>query len=160
MAPPTVTAAIITVSDTRTPATDKSGKLIRELLMDRGHTAGEAVILPDDRGTLTRHITELLEKSSIDVILITGGTGIAERDITIETVAQFFEKELPGFGEIFRMLSFTEDIGSSAILSRAAAGTSGRIAIFAMPGSRGAVQLAMTKLILPELCHIKQQLNK
>ncbi|MFC0187877.1 molybdenum cofactor biosynthesis protein B [Fictibacillus aquaticus] len=159
-APASAAAAIITVSDTRTPETDKSGKVIKELLLDAGHAAGEPVIIPDDRDAITKHIASLMKESSLDVILITGGTGVAERDVTIETVTPLFEKELPGFGEIFRMLSFTEDIGSSAILSRAAAGTSGKTAIFAMPGSSGAVKLAMTKLILPELRHIKQQLNK
>ncbi|MFC7373377.1 molybdenum cofactor biosynthesis protein B [Fictibacillus iocasae] len=159
-APSFVNASIVTVSDTRTRENDKSGKRIVELLKNAGHTVNDHIILRDEAILLQQQLEEMLADKRVDVILITGGTGIAARDITIETVSSLFDKELPGFGEIFRMLSYTEDIGSSAIMSRAAAGTAGRTALFAIPGSIGAVTLAMEKLILPELQHIKQQLNK
>ncbi len=96
----------------------------------------------------------------MEVILLNGGTGIAKRDTTYETVAALLEKEMPGFGEIFRYLSYVEDIGSAAILSRAVAGTAGGKAIFSTPGSSGAVKLAMTKIIIPELGHVVRELKK
>lgn len=89
-----------------------------------------------------------------------GGTGIAGRDVTIEAVTEIFEKDIPGFGELFRYLSYKEDIGSAAILSRAAAGVLGQTAIISTPGSTGAVKLAMNRLIIPELSHISQEIKK
>src|SRR5699024_9612285 len=105
-------------------------------------------------------INESLADERASVILMTGGTGISQRDVTIEVVERKFEKELPGVGESFRMLSYAEDIGSAAMMSRAVAGVKGRQAIFAMPGSSGAVKLAMEKLILPELHHLVMELTK
>jgi molybdenum cofactor biosynthesis protein B len=96
----------------------------------------------------------------VEAVLLNGGTGIAARDVTVEAVRAALHKELPGFGEIFRYLSFTEDIGSAAIMSRAIAGTIGHKAVFAMPGSTGAVRLAMTRLILPELGHVMREIYK
>lgn len=158
--PQHVKAAVITVSDTRTQENDKSGALIQKLLLEHHHEVVQYEIVKDDSLSIRRLVTEIIRKKIADCILLNGGTGISKRDVTIETVKPLFEKELAGFGELFRMLSYTEDIGSAAILSRAAAGVSGGVAIFSMPGSTGAVKLAMEKLILPEIRHIVNEIRK
>lgn len=151
---------IVTVSDTRTPDTDKSGRLIRELLESYGHEVRRALIVPDEYERIRELLREAEADPAIEAVLLNGGTGIAARDTTYEAVAALLTKEMPGFGEIFRMLSFTEDIGTAAILSRAIAGTMGRTAVFSMPGSTGAVRLAMTRLIVPELGHVMREIYK
>ncbi|WP_099158776.1 MogA/MoaB family molybdenum cofactor biosynthesis protein [Virgibacillus ndiopensis] len=156
----TLRCMVITVSDTRTEITDKSGKLMIELLEKSGHYVEIKKIIPDEQTSIQNMIDAGCDNSDIDVILINGGTGIAYRDVTIETVKNVLDKELPGFGELFRMLSYQEDIGSAAILSRAIAGVSNHTAIFSTPGSSGAVKLAMEKLILPELSHIVHEIKK
>lgn len=159
-APHSVTCKVITVSDTRTEETDKSGQLMISLLKESGYLIADYVIVKDNREEIEKEVLRGGANASIDVILTNGGTGIAKRDVTIETVQALFEKEINGFGELFRMLSYTEDIGSSAILSRAIAGVVGNKAVFSTPGSTGAVRLAMNKLILPELGHIVSELKK
>ncbi|MBS4173808.1 MogA/MoaB family molybdenum cofactor biosynthesis protein [Bacillus sp. FJAT-49736] len=159
-APHQVKCAVITVSDTRSEETDKSGKLMKEMLMAKGHSVEFYQIVKDEGNQIIHSIHTILENSTIKVILLNGGTGIAKRDITIETVSSLFEKEIVGFGELFRFLSYTEDIGPAAMLSRAAAGTYRNRVIFSTPGSTGAVKLAMEKLILPELTHIVRELDK
>ncbi|MDQ0339762.1 molybdenum cofactor biosynthesis protein B [Caldalkalibacillus uzonensis] len=159
-APKQVTCMVITVSDTRTEQTDKSGKLMKELLNQEGHEVALYTIVPDEPERIKAAIEEGLSHPEVQVILLNGGTGIAKRDTTYETVAALLEKEMPGFGEIFRYLSYTEDIGSAAILSRAIAGTCRDKAIFSTPGSSGAVKLAMSKIILPELGHVVRELTK
>ncbi|MFC0474163.1 molybdenum cofactor biosynthesis protein B [Robertmurraya beringensis] len=159
-APRSVTCKVITVSDTRTEETDKSGQLMISLLKEHDHVIGDYVIVKDSREEITREVLRGCIDDSIDIILTNGGTGIAKRDVTIETVQALFEKEISGFGELFRMLSYTEDIGSAAILSRAIAGVIQNKAVFSTPGSTGAVRLAMNKLILPELGHIVRELKK
>jgi molybdenum cofactor biosynthesis protein B len=159
-APKHVTCKIITVSDTRTLETDKSGHYIKELLLQAGHHIKEHVIVKDESAHIKKEVISGCEDEEIDVVLTNGGTGISKRDVTIETVQSLFEKEIVGFGELFRMLSYTEDIGSAAIMSRAVAGTLLSTGIFAMPGSTGAVKLAMEKLILPELPHVIRELKK
>ncbi|AKG73166.1 MogA/MoaB family molybdenum cofactor biosynthesis protein [Salinicoccus halodurans] len=156
-----IKTAVITVSDTRTKETDKGGRLAIGYLKETNAVIDEAdyIIVPDDREEITRTVKNLLGRG-IDAIITTGGTGIARRDVTIEAVRPLFDKEIEGFGEIFRMLSFTEDIGSRSILSRAVAGTSGRTVIFTLPGSTGAVALAMERLVIPELNHCVHELNK
>ena len=151
--------AVITLSDTRTGATDTSGQTIREMLLHDGHQVGFTRIIPDDPATLDALMRELLSRNDIDAILTNGGTGISKRDATIETLQKHFTQQLPGFGELFRMLSW-EQIGSGAMLSRAIAGIAKGKLIFAMPGSTKAVQLAMDKLILPELRHLMIELRK
>jgi molybdopterin adenylyltransferase len=142
---------VLTASDSRTAADDTSGDLIRELLLKAGHQIGFSAVLPDDRdqlrGTVLEHLPHL------DGIIITGGTGIGPRDVTIEAIQPLLEKELEGFGEIFRMLSFQE-IGSAAIMSRALAGIANRRLLVALPGSPDACRLAMERLLIPELGHI------
>lgn len=152
---------VVTVSDTRTVETDKSGKLIESLLLENNHHIAKRVIVKDEPEEIRSLFQIAIVDERIEAVLITGGTGISKRDITIEVVREFVEKPLPGFGEIFRMLSYTEDIGSKAILSRAEAGIlPGEKMVFAMPGSSGAVKLAMNKIILNEMKHIYSEIHK
>lgn len=151
---------ILTVSDTRTESTDKSGNLIIELLKQDGHTISNRAVIPDDGDLIREKVVAACKNPEIDVILTNGGTGISFRDVTIETIDTILDKEIPGFGELFRVLSYQEDIGSSAIMSRAIAGVSNHTAIFTTPGSTGAVKLAMNKLILPELSHVVSEIKK
>jgi molybdopterin adenylyltransferase len=159
-APHIVRCKVITISDTRTKDTDKSGKLMMDLLKEAGHEVVSYEIVKDEKEAIREAILSGCEQTNIDVVLTNGGTGIAKRDVTIETVKEIIEKEIVGFGELFRMLSYTEDIGSAAILSRAIAGVANDTAIFSTPGSSGAVRLAMTKLILPELGHVVREIRK
>lgn len=159
-APSTVTCKVVTVSDTRTKETDKSGQLMITLLEENGFKVLEYEIVKDEETYIEKAVRMGCDREDIDVVLTNGGTGIAKRDVTIETVSKLLDKEIVGFGELFRMLSFTEDIGSAAILSRAIAGVSNDTAIFSTPGSSGAVKLAMNKLILPELGHIVNEIKK
>jgi molybdenum cofactor biosynthesis protein B len=145
-----IRAAILTISDTRTPETDKSGAMIRSLLVDSGHDIAHYAILPDEPHEIRGRVLELCDSEGVEVILTNGGTGIAPRDGTFEAIDGLLERRLPGFGEIFRMLSW-EQVGAASMLSRATAGLRGRTLLFAMPGSTNAVELAMTRLILPEL---------
>jgi molybdenum cofactor biosynthesis protein B len=159
-APHSVNCKVITVSDTRNVETDKSGQLIKRLLEESGHNIVKYEIVKDEKTLIRSSILKGCEAQSVDVVLTNGGTGIAKRDVTIEAAQSLIEKEIPGFGEIFRMLSYQDDIGSAAILSRAIAGVSMNTAVFAMPGSTGAVKLAMEKLILPELGHVAREIRK
>ena len=158
-APASVSCYVLTVSDTRTPGTDTSGRAIRELLQGAGHQVTGSSIVRDDPKEVAALVRRELAGTATGVIIVTGGTGITSRDSTYEAIDGLLEKRLDGFGELFRMLSFT-DIGPSAMMSRATAGTVGRKAVFILPGSEGAVRLAMTRLILPEIGHVVQQLQK
>lgn len=156
-----VSCLVATISDTRTTENDKSGLLIQSLLQEQGHQVVNHVIVPDDKTQIETILETAVEDERIEVILLTGGTGISKRDITIEAVEPMLVKEIPGFGELFRMLSYTEDIGSAALMSRALAGILDEDkAVFLMPGSSGAVKLAMNKLILPEISHVREELTK
>ncbi len=152
-APNSVACAVVTVSDTRTLADDRSGAAIVELLERAGHTVAERSIIPDEPDELEMAIRELAVHPGVGAILITGGTGIAPRDQTPDALRRLFTKELPGFGELFRMLSYQE-IGSAAMLSRTCGGMIDRTVVLLMPGSTAAVRLAMERLILPELGHL------
>ncbi|MFC7061528.1 MogA/MoaB family molybdenum cofactor biosynthesis protein [Halobacillus seohaensis] len=158
--PIAVRCLVITVSDTRTKDTDKSGSYIVEALGEENCTVTDRIIVKDDPLKIKEAVRYGTERDDVDVILTNGGTGVAKRDVTIETVASLFDKEMPGFGELFRMLSYTEDIGSAAILSRAVAGIANDTAIFSMPGSSGAVKLAIEKLIVPEVFHVVKEIKK
>jgi molybdenum cofactor biosynthesis protein B len=147
------------VSDTRTEANDTGGQAIRELLERAGHAVTGRAIVKDEAAQVGAIVRERLADPATQVIITTGGTGISARDTTYEVLTGLFEKRLDGFGELFRMLSYS-DIGSAAMMSRATGGTVGRKAIFVLPGSPAAVRLAMEKLIVPELGHIIQQLSK
>ncbi|WP_066311250.1 molybdenum cofactor biosynthesis protein B [Bacillus sp. FJAT-29814] len=155
-----VNCKVITVSDTRDKETDKSGRLMMDLLEEAGHRIVEYVIVKDEAEPIKTEILRGCGREDIDVILTNGGTGIAKRDVTIETVQALLEKEIVGFGELFRMLSYQEDIGSAAILSRAIAGVVKNKAVFSTPGSSGAVRLAMNRLILPEIGHVVKEIKK
>jgi molybdenum cofactor biosynthesis protein B len=158
-APATVGCYILTVSDTRTPDTDSSGRAIRTLLEAAGHAVTGHDVEKDEPDRIVARIRERLADPATRVVISTGGTGVSPRDGTYEAVTGVLEKRLDGFGELFRMLSFAE-IGPAAMMSRATAGTAGRKAIFVLPGSPNAVKLAMTKLIIPELGHVAQQLSR
>lgn len=156
-----IRCAVLTVSDTRTTETDKGGSLVQQLLqtIDCDIQPEHYTIVKDEQSAITHQLQQWLAED-IDVIITTGGTGIAPRDVTIEAVTPFLDKEIEGFGELFRYLSFAEDVGTRALLSRAVAGTSNRKLIFCLPGSTGAVKLALNRLILPELTHLVYEMNK
>ena len=158
-APASVACYVLTVSDSRTPDTDTGGKAIRDLLESAGHTISGVAIVKDESAQVTTRVREQLGNPATQAIITTGGTGITSRDGTFEAVDALLDKRLEGFGELFRMLSF-HDIGSAAMMSRATAGTASGKAIFVLPGSPNAVRLAMTRLILPELGHLVQQLSR
>lgn len=153
---PSVGCAVITVSDTRTPATDRSGQLMCDRLQTNRHCVLSYEILPDEPDQIRARVLELCDRPDIAAILLNGGTGIAPRDTTYDAIETLLDKTLPGFGEVFRWLSYQE-IGSRAIASRATAGLRGTTLIFSLPGSSNAVRLAMDALILPELAHLTKQ---
>ncbi|WP_096608376.1 molybdenum cofactor synthesis domain-containing protein [Calothrix sp. NIES-2100] len=153
-----VTCAVVTVSDTRSPQTDKSGQLIQELLLAANHAIAVYKIIKDEPDQIQAQIELLGENANLDVVIFNGGTGIAPRDTTYDAIAKLLEKTLPGFGELFRFLSYQE-IGSRAIASRAVAGVYQNQLIFSLPGSSNAVRLGMEKLILPELVHLVSQMR-
>lgn len=158
--PIALNCGIITVSDTRTVETDRSGQLIQQLLTQAGHSVALYRIIPDEPSLIQQQLTQWCNSRDRDlhVLIFSGGTGIAPRDTTYDALLQVFEKTLPGFGELFRSLSYGE-IGSRAIASRAVAGIYHQKLIFSLPGSTNAVKLGMEKLILPELVHLFTQLN-
>ncbi|PTE42063.1 MogA/MoaB family molybdenum cofactor biosynthesis protein [Staphylococcus equorum] len=156
-----IRCAVLTVSDTRDYKTDKGGKLVIELLSELNVSIDKAhyKIVKDEQEAIQIQVEQWLSED-IDVIVTTGGTGIAQRDVTIEAVSSFFTKEIEGFGELFRYLSYAEDVGTRALLSRAIAGTVNDKLIFSIPGSTGAVKLALEKLIKPELNHLVKEITK
>ncbi|ARJ50427.1 MogA/MoaB family molybdenum cofactor biosynthesis protein [Staphylococcus lutrae] len=156
-----IRCAVLTISDTRTVETDKGGQCVQDLLktIDCEIQPEHYTIVKDEQKAITQQLEKWLTEE-IDVIVTTGGTGIAPRDVTIEAVVPLLDKEIEGFGELFRYLSFTEDVGTRALLSRAVAGTSNKKLIFCLPGSTGAVKLALNRLILPELTHLVYEMNK
>jgi molybdopterin adenylyltransferase len=148
---PSVGCAVITVSDTRTAENDGSGRRIHELLHAAGHRVAHYAILKDEPEQIVAALRSL--PATAAVIIINGGTGLARRDTTYEAVRRLLDKEISGFGELFRMLSY-EQIGAAAMLSRATAGVMGERIVFSVPGSTAAVELAMSKLIVPTLGHV------
>ena len=158
-APASVRCFVITVSDTRTEATDTSGRAIAELLTASGHEITGRLIVKDEADLVRGAIERQLASISVQVIILTGGTGLTSRDSTYEVVSGMLQKRLDGFGELFRMLSF-EQIGPAAMLSRACAGLAAGHIIVSLPGSEAAVRLAMERLLLPELGHLVQQATK
>lgn len=150
---------IVTVSDTRTEENDKSGRAIVELLAAAGHDVSGRTIVRDEPADVTRVVSAQLANPDVQVVITTGGTGLTSRDSTYEAISALVDKRLDGFGELFRVLSY-EEIGPAAMLSRAVAGTAQGKFIAALPGSEAAVRLAMTRLLIPELPHIVQQISK
>ena len=157
--PSSVACFVLTMSDTRTLETETSGRAIAELLQEAGHIVVDRQVVKDDPAEVRRVVSEHIDAGNIQAIITTGGTGIARRDSTYEALAELFEKQLSGFGELFRMLSF-EQIGAAAMLSRATAGVIRGCAVFMLPGSEAAVRLAMTRLVVPELGHVVRELTK
>ncbi|MEE9602844.1 MAG: MogA/MoaB family molybdenum cofactor biosynthesis protein, partial [Thermoguttaceae bacterium] len=151
--------AVVTVSDTRTLETDVGGRTAVELLEAAGHGVRLREIVPDEPEDIRRLLAEASDRDDIDAVLITGGTGLGGRDRTFETVVAMLQKQLPGYGELFRMLSY-EQIGAAAMLSRAVGGLIDRTVVLTMPGSPAAVQLAVEKLIVPELGHLVREARR
>lgn len=158
-APRSVGCFVLTISDTKTPETDTSGQLIRELLEKEGHVVRESAIVKDEPAQVQAVIRERCADPGVQAIILTGGTGITSRDSTFEAVEALLDKRLTGFGELFRFFSYQE-IGAAAMLSRAQAGVcQGRI-VFSLPGSPNACRLAMEKLIIPELGHLVREVSR
>lgn len=153
-----VACAVITVSDTRSPQTDRSGQLIQQLLQTDGHQIVDYTLLKDEPEQIQAYVKTLVQRADLQAVILNGGTGIAPRDTTYDAIERLLDKTLPGFGELFRALSYQE-IGSRAIASRAVAGVCRSKLIFSLPGSSNAVRLAMEKLILPELGHLVKQVK-
>ena len=154
-----VSCAVITVSSTRSQEEDTSGKAIISLLESEGHTVAHYSVIKDDIPMIRAEVEKNLDNHSVQAIIINGGTGIGSKDVTIEAIKPFLEKELVGFGELFRYLSFRE-IGSPAIMSRALAGVANGKILICLPGSTNACTLAMKNLILPELGHMVHEIGK
>ena len=153
-----IACAIVTVSDSRTPETDVSGTRIRTALEEAGHRVVSYEILPDEPARIREHVERALANPEVRAVIVNGGTGIAHRDTTYEALTSLFEKRLDGFGELFRMLSW-EQVGSAAMLSRAAAGVARGKILASLPGSPDAVELAMRRLLVPELGHMARLLE-
>jgi len=151
--------ALVTVSDTRTEADDLSGRRMKELVEGAGQRVVEKLIVRDEAAAIRGAVSALLSTEEVDVVVVSGGTGVAPRDVTIEAVEPLLERGLPGFGEIFRALSYRQ-VGAAAMLSRAAAGVARGRAVFLLPGSPKAVELAMAELILPEAGHLVGQARR
>ena len=155
---PSIECAVITVSDTRTELDDKSGALIQSMLQEAGHEIAGYRLVKNDAQQITQALTHMLAGRA-RFVMLTGGTGPGTRDITVETVQSLLEKELTGFGELFRILSY-EEIGAATILSRATAGRIGNKFVVCCPGSSGAVRLALSEILIPELAHILREMNR
>jgi molybdopterin adenylyltransferase len=158
-APQQLRCAVITVSDTRTPETDTGGRTVLEHLERAGHLVVGREIIPDEPARMRPMLESLSARDDVDAILLTGGTGISSRDQTFETVSGLLTRPLPGYGELFRMLSY-QDIGPAAMLSRTVGGLIGRTIVLTMPGSPAAVRLAMESLIVPQLPHLVREARR
>ena len=165
-APKDIIFAIIIISSSRFQnilkgerVKDPSGRIIIQTLQNSGYTVSSKRIIADDKGLIERSLKEDLARSEVDVVITSGGTGISNSDISIETIRPLFNKELPGFGELLRIISY-EEIGSPAILTRAIAGIIGKKPVFCIPGSPHAVDLALKKLIIPEIGHIVKHIKE
>lgn len=158
-APASVAVHVVTVSDTRTLDTDRSGRAIVELLEGAGHVIHGRTLLRDEPEEVRNRVAELAATGGVDVVVTTGGTGITARDGTFEAVDGLLTKRLPGFGEIFRMISY-QQIGAAAMLSRATAGLVGRTVVIVLPGSEHAVRLALDELVVPELGHLVREARR
>ncbi len=148
--------AVVTVSDSRSPETDAGGSWLVERLGTAGYKTARRSLVRDREIAIRDAVRDALNDAGVDVVLVTGGTGVAPRDVTVEAVRSLLEKEIPGFGEIFRALSYAE-IGPAAMLSRATAGVRSGKAVFVLPGAPAALELAMEKLVLPEVAHLLAQ---
>lgn len=157
--PKRLRVAVVTVSDTRTPQTDVAGQTIADLLTAAGHETPAREITADEPAEIEQLLRSLATRDDLDAILTTGGTGLTSRDSTVAVVGRLLTKTIPGYGELFRLLSFQE-IGPAAMLSCAVGGLIGRKVVLTMPGSPDAVRLAMERLILPELAHLVREARR
>lgn len=158
-APASVGCFVLTVSDTRTPDNDTGGAVIRELLAGAGHRVVASRIVRDDPAEVARVVREGCTDGRVQVVILTGGTGITSRDSTFEAVEALLDKRLPGFGELFRVLSY-EQVGAAAMLSRAQMGVHARRIVVSLPGSPDACRLALDRLLLPELGHLVREVGR
>jgi len=158
-APKSIGFGVVTVSDTRGEKDDLSGLAIVEVMKAAGHKYVKKIIVKDEIEQIQRALRELLEDEGVAAVVVNGGTGISRRDVTLEAALDFEEKPLPGFGELFRVLSF-EEIGSAAMMSRATAFVTEGKVVFCLPGSEKAVRLATTRLIAPEVAHMVWEANR
>jgi molybdopterin adenylyltransferase len=154
-----IAMGLITVSDSRTPDTDTNGAYLRAAIEDAGHEVSGYHLIRDEAELVKIALKEMVEDGITRVVLLNGGTGIARRDTTYDAIRPLLDREIPGFGELFRMLSF-EQVGSAAMLSRATAGIHRGVLIFSMPGSPAAVRLAWERLIGPELEHLAWEVTR
>ena len=159
LSPESISCAVVIVSDSRTQENDESGKFIMQALKDNGHKVLSYLILKNDADSIYQTIDELLYEDGMQVIIISGGTGMSHRDVTIETLLPILDKKMDGFGELFRHLSYSE-IKTGSIMSRATAGVSQGRVIICLPGSLGAVTLAMQQIILPEIGHMVREATR
>ena len=157
--PKNINCSVIVVSDSRTEQDDESGKYIMQILKKHSHEVLSYALLKNDADAILNRVNELLGEEKLQVIITSGGTGISCRDVTVETILPIFVKEIDGFGELFRFLTYQE-IGPASIMSRAMAGVARGKAIICLPGSVGAVDLAMKKIILPEIGHIVREATR
>jgi molybdenum cofactor biosynthesis protein B len=157
--PETVGCFVLTISDTKTPETDTGGMAIRELLGAAGHPVIGSAIVRDEPADVQRIVREACANPAVRAVILTGGTGITSRDSTFEAVEALLDKRLPGFGELFRMLSYQE-VGAAAMLSRAQMGICARRIVVSLPGSPGACRLALEKLLIPELPHLVREVSR
>ena len=158
-APQTVNCALLVISDTRTEKTDESGPLLQQKLTQDGHRVLSYALIKNDTAAIKEKMKELLDNTDVQVIITSGGTGASRRDVTVETVSPFLEKKLDGFGELFRSLSYQE-IGTASIMSRALAGVARGKVIICLPGSLSATDLALDKIILPEVAHLVREATR
>ena len=159
LSPKNIGCAVVTITDSRSEEEDESGQLIQGRLRDHGHIVADYRLLKNDAAAIRATITELVGRDDVQAIITTGGTGISHRDVTVDTVEPMLEKKLDGFGELFRQLTHQE-IGTGSILSRATGGVIGGTVVLSIPGSAGAVRLAMDKVILPELGHLVREATR
>ena len=159
IAPRSIGCWVLTVSDTKAPETDTSGQLIRKLLLDAGHRVVGSTIVRDEPKDVQSVIREACANDAVRAIIVTGGTGITSRDSTYEAIEALLDKRLPGFGELFRMLSYQE-VGAAAMLSRAQLGVHARRIVVSLPGSPNACRLALEKLVIPELSHLIREVSR
>jgi molybdenum cofactor biosynthesis protein B len=157
--PTSLRVALVTASDSRTPATNEGGRLLARLFTEGGFTVVEELLLVEDPTEMRARVAALARPEVADAVLVTGGTGFGPRDRTPEALSPLFEQRLPGFGELFRMLSFRQ-IGAAAMLSRAEAGIVAGVPVFLLPGSPAAIELAVRELVVPELPHLIGQLRR
>ena len=157
--PKNVNCAVLIISDSRTEQSDESGKLIKQMLKKNGHSVASYCILKNDAASIQKKLDELLAEENLQVIIASGGTGISHLDVTVETITPYLEKKLDGFGELFRFLTYQE-IGTGSIMSRAMAGVARGKVIICLPGSAGAVDLAVERIILPEIGHLVREATR